>query len=182
VDSIKWATDYLIKCHTAPNEFWGQVADGDVDHAFWGRPEEYPAARPAWKIDQNNPGSDLAGEAAAALAASSIVFRNAGMDAYADTCVQHAKELFSFADNYRGKYSDVITNVLPFYQSWSGYNDELRWGSAWVARATGDASDLARAEEIYGWDGDAYNQFSWDEKTTGAQHILFQAWDLKKIY
>ena len=67
LDSIKWVTDYLIKCHTAPNEFYGQVADGNVDHAFWGRPEEYVANRPAWKIDANNPGSDLAGEASAAL-------------------------------------------------------------------------------------------------------------------
>ena len=25
IDQIKWVTDYLIKCHTAPNEFWGQV-------------------------------------------------------------------------------------------------------------------------------------------------------------
>ena len=77
--NLKWATDYFIKCHTAPNEFWGQVADGNVDHAFWGRPEEYPSPRPAWKIDANNPGSDLAGEAAAALAAASIVFRWGGI-------------------------------------------------------------------------------------------------------
>ena len=44
-----------------------EVADGHVDHAFWGRPEEYPEFRPAWKIDANNPGSDLAGEASACL-------------------------------------------------------------------------------------------------------------------
>lgn len=175
IDSIKWATDYLIKCHTAPNEFWGQVADGHVDHAFWGRPEEYPASRPAFKIDQDNPGSDLAGEAAAALAASSIVFRTAGMVDYADECLQHAKELFSFADTYRGKYSDVITNVQDFYQSWSGFKDELRWGSAWVARASGDPADLTKAEEIYGsTNGGAYDQFSWDEKTLGAQQVLYQ--------
>ena len=43
------------------------------DHATWTRAEEYAVARPSWKIDQSNPGSDLAGEAAAALAAASIV-------------------------------------------------------------------------------------------------------------
>ena len=43
------------------------------DHATWGRAEEYTVARPSWKIDESNPGSDLAGEAAAALAAASIV-------------------------------------------------------------------------------------------------------------
>ena len=39
VDSIKWVTDYLIRCHTGPNEFYGQVANGGVDHSYWGRPE-----------------------------------------------------------------------------------------------------------------------------------------------
>ena len=43
------------------------------DHGTWGRAEEYTVARPSWKIDESNPGSDLAGEAAAALAAASIV-------------------------------------------------------------------------------------------------------------
>ena len=43
-----------------------------------------------------------------------------------DECVRHTKELFSFTDNYRGKYSDVITDVQDFYQSWSGFKDELR--------------------------------------------------------
>ena len=44
-----------------------------TDHGTWGRAEEYTVARPSWKIDESNPGSDLAGEAAAALAAASIV-------------------------------------------------------------------------------------------------------------
>ena len=50
------------------------MADGNVDHAFWGRPEEYVANRPAWKIDASNPGSDLAGEASAALSVSGYIF------------------------------------------------------------------------------------------------------------
>ena len=33
LDAIKWGTDYLIKAHTAPNEFYGQVGEGDLDHA-----------------------------------------------------------------------------------------------------------------------------------------------------
>ena len=46
--------------------------------------------------------------------------------------LSHARELFDFADKYRGKYSDAIPNAQTFYNSWSGYNDELIWGSAWV--------------------------------------------------
>lgn len=56
LDTIKWASDYFIKCHTKPNEFYGQVGDFDLDHQFWGRPEELNMSRPAYKIDEENPG------------------------------------------------------------------------------------------------------------------------------
>ena len=52
-----------------------QVGDGNIDHSWVGRPEDMTMARPSAKIDAENPGSDLAGETAAALAATSIVFR-----------------------------------------------------------------------------------------------------------
>ena len=54
-------------------------------------------------------GSDLAGETAAALAASSVVYRNMGDEALADEALSHARELFDFANNCR----DVYTNQIP---------------------------------------------------------------------
>ena len=54
-------------------KFDEKFSKSSKDHANWNRAEEYPVARPSWKIDESNPGSDLAGEAAAALAAASIV-------------------------------------------------------------------------------------------------------------
>jgi hypothetical protein len=36
LNNIKWETDYLIRCHTKPNMFYGQVGDGGVDHSYWG--------------------------------------------------------------------------------------------------------------------------------------------------
>jgi hypothetical protein len=54
--AVKWATDYFLKAHTAPNEFYGQVGQGETDHAYWGRPEDMTMARPAYKIDTANPG------------------------------------------------------------------------------------------------------------------------------
>lgn len=38
LDNLRWATDYFLKAHTAPNELWGQVGRGDLDHSFWVRP------------------------------------------------------------------------------------------------------------------------------------------------
>lgn len=66
--------------------------------------------RTVYKIDQNNPGSDYAGESAAALAAASIAFKDAD-PSYSATLLDHAKQLFQFADQYRGKYSDSIPQV-----------------------------------------------------------------------
>ena len=54
--AVKWATDYFLKAHTAPNEFYGQVGQGDVDHSFWGRPEDMTMPRPAFKINTTRPG------------------------------------------------------------------------------------------------------------------------------
>ncbi|KAE8670094.1 hypothetical protein F3Y22_tig00112206pilonHSYRG00248 [Hibiscus syriacus] len=45
------------------------VGDGDSDHYCWERAEDMTTPRTAYKLDQNHPGSDLAGETAAAAIA-----------------------------------------------------------------------------------------------------------------
>lgn len=56
LSAIKWAADYFIKCHVSPNELYGQVGDFNLDHTFWGRPEDLSMSRPAYKIDTQHPG------------------------------------------------------------------------------------------------------------------------------
>jgi len=178
LDNIRWATDYFIKAHTAPNELWGQVGNGTADHNWWGPAEVMPMARPAYKIDAANPGSDLAGETAAALAASSIIFADSD-PAYSALLLQHAKELYQFADQYRGKYSDSITDAQAYYNSWSGYADELSWAAVWLYLATEDedyldaaiaASDEWGTNQQGDWD---YKwTHAWDDKHYGAQLLL----------
>ena len=62
------------------NVLYGQVGKGDDDHKWWGPAEVMPMARPAYKIDASCGGADLAGETAAAMAASSMVFRPTDAD------------------------------------------------------------------------------------------------------
>lgn len=57
VDAIKWSSDYFLKCHVAPYEFYGQVGDFFIDHKFWGRPEDMNMTRPAYKITKEHPGN-----------------------------------------------------------------------------------------------------------------------------
>ena len=65
--------------YITPVVFSLQVADAEVDHSYWGRPEEMTMPRPSFKVTTSKPGSDVAGETAAALAAASIAFRSSGM-------------------------------------------------------------------------------------------------------
>lgn len=178
--AIRWGTDYILKAHitdgTETQGFWGQVGDGDIDHSYWGPAETMTMARPAFKVDRQNPGSDLAAEAAAALAAASIVFRTTDT-AYADKLLDHAEQLYEFADTYRGRYSDSITNAESFYKSWNGYYDELAWGAAWLYEATEDAQYLQQAESIYQAyldELDPGGTLSWDDKSYGAAILLTQ--------
>lgn len=178
LDNIRWATDYFVKAHTAPNELWGQVGNGTADHNWWGPAEVMQMQRPSYKIDATHPGSDLAAETAAALASASIIFRDTDA-AYADKLLLHAKQLYHFADTYRGSYSDSITDAKQYYNSWSGYADELSWGGIWLYLATDDqnylnkaiaASDLWGTNQSGQW-GYQWTQ-SWDDKHYGAQLLL----------
>ena len=90
--AIKWGSDWLLKAHTAPNEFWGQVGVGGNDHACWQRPEDMTTDRRAFKIDALHPGTELAAEAAAALAATAIVFGTVN-STYSAILLQHAKQV-----------------------------------------------------------------------------------------
>ncbi len=170
-ENVKWATDYFIKAHPSPNVLYGQIGKGDDDHKWWGPAEVMPMARPSYKIDASCPGSDLAGETAAAMASASILFKQSD-PTYSATLVTHAKQLYTFADTYRGKYSDCITDAQNFYRSWSGYNDELVWGAIWLYRATGDASYLAKAEQYY-------DNLSNEQQTTTKSYKWTIAWDDK---
>lgn len=46
-----------------------------MDHQCWERPEDMDTPRNVYKVSPQNPGSDVAAETAAALAAASIVFK-----------------------------------------------------------------------------------------------------------
>ena len=118
-ETIQWATDYFVAVSNfawfSPNGFVGQIGNGHVDHSYWGRPEDMTMDRPAYYINAGNPGSDLAGETAAALASASIFYNNIGETALADEALKHAAELFDFANTFKGKYSDSISDASPFY-------------------------------------------------------------------
>ncbi|KAJ6953507.1 endoglucanase 2-like [Populus alba x Populus x berolinensis] len=191
-DSLKWITDYLINAHPEENVLYVQslafffvivkafpetgilllekkiklVGDPEIDHGCWERPEVMSEKRPLTQINTSSPGTEVAAETAAALASASLV--------YSSTLLKHAKELFTFADKYRGSYSESIPEVSTYYNS-TGYGDELLWAASWLYHATGDKSYL---QYVTGKNGEVFAQwesatwFSWDNKLAGTQVLL----------
>ncbi|KAK2975620.1 hypothetical protein RJ640_021065 [Escallonia rubra] len=169
--AIRWATDYLLKCATAtPGKLYVGVGDPNVDHKCWERPEDMDTVRSVYSVSASNPGSDVAGETAAALAAASMVFRKVD-PRYSKLLLRTAKNVMQFAVQYRGTYSDSLGSaVCPFYCSYSGYKDELLWGAAWLLTATNDASYSNFIQSLGA--NDATDIFSWDNKLAGAWVLL----------
>lgn len=185
LNNLRFVNDYFLRAHTAPNELYVQVGNGGTDHSWWGPVEVYPLAAPSYKISATCGGSEVAAETAAAMAAASMVFKPTD-PAYAATLLAHAKQLYTFADTVRGKYSDCVTDAAAYYNSWSGYVDELAWGAAWLHRATGDAAYLQKAESFVNTTGGFGSEgqsgllpykwtHDWDSKHYGVYVMLAEA-------
>ncbi|KAG6415934.1 hypothetical protein SASPL_123353 [Salvia splendens] len=168
MQAIKWGTDYLMETHPKRDVLYGEVGDGGSDHSCWMRPEDMTTPRTVYKIDDQHPGSDLAGETAAALAAAAIVFRHSN-SSYSSKLIKHAKQLFEFAKNHTGAYQNSIPIALKFYTS-SGYEDELLWAATWLRQATKDNKYLKFIKSANS--GGTRSMFSWDDKYAGAQVLI----------
>ncbi len=167
---IRWVTDYLIRCHPEDDVYYYQVGDGNADHSWWGPCEVMTMNRPSYYVDSSNPGSAVAGEAAAALASASIVFEEYDPE-YSALCLEHAESLYEFADSTRS--DEGYTAANGFYNSWSGFYDELAWAGAWLYIATGDEAYLDNAESCYSQAGhDSDWSMCWDDVHIGAAVLL----------
>ena len=160
---LRFVNDYFLQAYddrgtaaVSDDVLHVQVGHGPTDHAYWGSPEDMDVWRPTYSVDASKPGSDVAGETAAAFAASSIFFREQGDGAYADRLLGQAEKLFDFAETYQGKYSDSVPEANPYYTSVNGYRDELAWAATFLHEATGDQNYLDKAESYYSgnwWNG-----------------------------
>ncbi|EXB55167.1 Endoglucanase 13 [Morus notabilis] len=169
LNAIKWGTDYLLKAHPRPDLLYGEIGDCDSDHECWERPEDMTTPRTVFRIDDQHPGSDLAAETAAALAAASISFRWAN-PRYSALLLAHAEQLFNFARKHPGLYQNSIPEAGKIYAS-SGYEDEMLWAAIWLHRATNKKTYLDFLENAENTGG-TRSSFSWDDKFVGAQVLV----------
>lgn len=92
--AVRWGSDYLLKATQFPDTVFVQVGDAVKDHACWERPEDMDTPRSVFKVDRNNPGTEVAAETAAALAAASMVFRRTD-HAYSRLLISRAIRVFT---------------------------------------------------------------------------------------
>lgn len=69
-----------------------KVGDPVKDHECWTRPENMKTPRTVLMIDQKNPGTEIAAETSAAMAAASIVFRGTDLS-YSRKLLNKAKQV-----------------------------------------------------------------------------------------
>ncbi|EAZ42601.1 hypothetical protein OsJ_27165 [Oryza sativa Japonica Group] len=145
--AIRWGADFLLRAHASPTTLYTQVGDGNADHQCWERPEDMDTPRTLYKITADSPG---------------VRGRRRGLGGA-------RRRLFDFANNYRGSFQ----SSCPFYCSYSGFQDELLWASAWLFKATRDAKYLDFLTNNQG-SSNPVNEFSWDNKYAGAQMLAAQ--------
>ncbi len=174
-DAIKWACDYFVKCHTGTNEFYYQVGSGSADHAWWGPVEviEEVMSRPSYKVTSSSGGSTVVGATAAALAAAHVI----GVGSY----LTEAEQLFNFA--YSTQSDAGYGAATGYYDSFSGFWDELSAAAIWLYIATGDTAYLNTAQSCANNWGEEGREgvwgykwtHSWDDMHYMAQILLARA-------
>lgn len=106
-----------------------EVGDPVKDHECWVRPENMRTTRTVLKIDQSSPGTEIAAETCAALAAASVVFRHVDY-AYARQLANRAKLVFLYAIDHLERYSPLLSRLHSYminsFSSFSSLQKHIR--------------------------------------------------------
>ncbi|XP_070551262.1 uncharacterized protein [Ptychodera flava] len=144
-DTLKWGNDYTMKLHTKPHEFYAHVGNPSVEHSYWTRPEDMVHHRQTYPTNETHPATEVAANGASSLAASYLVFRDVDTQ-YADELLRHARELYDFADQFRGTIED---NVPELHFKSGDYEDELTNAALWMYLATNETHYFDTARSYY---------------------------------
>ncbi|GMI83902.1 glycosyl hydrolase 9A4 [Hibiscus trionum] len=166
--AIRWGTDYFLKCASKKKSLFVQVGDPVEDHKCWVRPENMKTPRTVLQINESRPGTEIAAETSAAMAASYLVFKTVDVH-YSHRLLNKAKSLFQLAEKDKGTFD----GECPFYCSFSGYHDELLWAAGWLFIATQHKTYWKFITEEA--TGAIVDEFNWDLKYAGIQVLLSES-------
>lgn len=139
-NNLEFVLDYLVACDRGEKVVY-QIGDGITDHKWWGAAELVElemGKRPSYTCSA----SCVTGEMAAALAAGAAALK--GKSSKTDQYIEYAEHYFDIA--YKTKSDKDYTAANTFYDSWSGFWDELFFAANWLYIATGNKEYLDKAE------------------------------------
>ncbi|RAL41686.1 hypothetical protein DM860_008868 [Cuscuta australis] len=113
-DAVRWGTDFLMKATNKENMVFALVGEPVADHNCWERPEDMDTPRTAFAVTDKSPGSEVSGEIAAALAASSLAFKDSDPK-YSQWILQRAAQVFEFGDKFRAIWLHKATNEERYW-------------------------------------------------------------------
>ncbi|XP_070208106.1 uncharacterized protein [Littorina saxatilis] len=175
-NSIRWPLDYFLQAWDPfQQELVVQIGDTATRDTNRDEPDNTIGSRACLKVSPRDPGSDVAGQTAAALAAGAVVFRDKGGSVgseYAKVLLDTAEDIYRFASNSLGLYTDSVIIGPTKYRS-TGYSDELCLAAAWLHKATGRDTYLTDAKahvtDSWAW------ALDWNSKTILCQIMLYEA-------
>ena len=176
---LKKMCDYFLKVTYLDDSgnviaFCYMVGD-DQDHNIWTAPEVQTQNRPTYWADASNPSVDASGHMAAALAATSLAFRDKNAD-YADACLKYANALEKFTE----KYPKATYEGIGSYYSCGNIEDKVAWSDLWcaIANNNGKLPDSYQAQYTPSngvYNGSIYDYwvYSWDKVWGGYSALLY---------
>ncbi|KAI0306950.1 family 9 glycosyl hydrolase [Multifurca ochricompacta] len=179
--------DMLAGAHPTSRTLYVQVADANLDNAYWGGdlniPQDRHRIRSMTPGEAVFPGTDAAAGASAAFAACSNLYANRNLgpsfsapaslqnSSYADILLTHARDLYAFAQTYQ----TAVPQAGVAYAS-SSYGDELAMAALLLSWATNSSDYYSQAESYYKQYslGGTDFVFNWDSKTPGLVVLFAQ--------
>jgi hypothetical protein len=160
LDEARWGLDWMLRLHPSPDELYHQIAD-DRDHAGLRLPQEDRidygwgpgGARVVYFADGKPQGlgryqsastgiANLAGRYAAAMGLAHQVWKDDPAErAFADRCLKAGREVYALG-RVREGFQQGNSYGAPYRYEESTWADDMEWGAAEMARATGEPGYL----------------------------------------
>lgn len=160
---MKYFCEYFMKCivrdeNGETKAFCYQVGDGDYDNDSWMPPEfqDVSIKRSAYFFTENDKGTDIKAETAAALAVNAYNFKEYDKE-FSEKCFSYALSLYEFAIN-----SPLGTTPSDGYYTSSSYYDDLAWSALWLYVNTNDQKYLDDAEKYLKYYSSSQDNFDWN--------------------
>jgi len=145
LEELKYATDWIIKATPDGSTFYYEKGDGNLDHKQWvtaGKMSTLPRSEGGESegsraIAKNPNDGPMASFAAGALAVMSKIYRKYDA-AYADTCLNHAKNAYTYANGKKSVSAGAASG--SYYGAHKDPQTVFVVAASEMYRATGDAS------------------------------------------